>query len=370
MFLLRSFLFCMTKSRRQFKTWIYQRELFKCKKINDKDRLCDANFNTFNNFKRHIIQQHHISNIIFVMCMFDNKSQRIRHRSISKINKTTTSALSMIYAQNVDVQRFVDWFIFSSISIFDTHLFSQFNHDSITTICISNIERNFSTSFFSIAFFEFSLNDSKTNFFFMSIIIFNVDISLDTMFVYDVKRFKKIHQQKSIDWLFAQIKNEFDQYYKNLLDSWNTTFEFNDICVLCSKNWKHLNSLNFMILFFKNNYSRTKTIRTNYFKFDYATSLFRIVTWFDKWFRIDIELDNFFECETYKSMNVFHFCHHKNCIKHIIHEFVYINQNRKKCHRKTRFFRQNNKKNFEHCAKHNFFCMMQIKKRFWIVKSC
>ena len=204
------FLFYITKSRQQFKAWIYQRELFKCKKINDKSRLCDASFNIFNNLKRHIIQQHHISNIIFVMCMFDSKFQRVRHRLISKVNKAATSALLMIYTQSVDVQRFVDWFMFLSILVLDTHSFSQFNYNSITATCILNIERKPSTSSFSIALFESSLNDSKASFFFMSIIIFNVVISLNTMFAYDVKRFKKINQQKSIDWLFAQIKSEFD----------------------------------------------------------------------------------------------------------------------------------------------------------------
>ena len=42
-------------------------------------------------------------------------------------------------------------------------------------------------------------------------------------------------------------------------------------------------------------------------------------------------------------MNVFHLCHHKHCIIHVIYEFADFNQDRLQCFKKIKFLRKKKK---------------------------
>ena len=228
------------------------------------------------------------------------------------------------------------------------------------------IQVSISTSFYNKSSLNFSISNVSSS---TSMIVYISRNSTNIMFTYEIKRSKKVFEQKILNWFSISDKKNFDQYYTFVFIDWERKYEFSKFCTILFENWKQLSSLNLITLFFKNNYSSSKIIRAIYSRFDHVTTLIRDATWFNKWFRIEIEFDNFLKCESYKFINVFHFCHHEHCIRHIIYESIHINQNRKRCCERIRFLRQKNKNVFEHCTSHNFSCMMQIKNDDFHVKK-
>ena len=341
----------MTRSRRIFKTWIYERKFFKCQKICiANEQLCDVTFNRFDNLKRHIKNQHHNINIIFVFSMLDVKSQRIRHKVFIKSSSTHVqkvrkrSFLSKLYVQNAR----------SRTSSYDSHV-------SITVQqCLSILEISVTTLTAEREFIVTKIFTSRTSSDFLSI---NLDVEiLFTLSIYEMKQFVKMLQQRDFSWFSTLAKENHDQKREHKLIQWKMTSEHKSICVFCSDDWKHFDFLNLMTLCFKDNYSFQTATRAWYSYLNHETSFARATAWFDvKWSRSNVKFDNFMNYESYKSMNVFHLCHQNHCLIHVIYESVHINQDRKRCHRLTQFFRQQKKEISEHCTKHEFFCKMQIR---------
>ena len=344
-------------SRRNFKLWIYESNFFKCKKINSNERSCSATFTHLNNVKRHIIHQHKDQNITFVMCVLDSKSRRTRHHNsviFSIITVSTSRRISAI--QSIQFSFSIAWKKSATRDSWCCHVssrstFTEFLSSTTTQVSVS-------TSFYSRSSISLSISSVSSS---MSMTVCISRNSINIMFTYEIKRSRKDFEQKTLNRLLTSNKSDFDQYYTFVFSDWERTFELSKSCTILFEDWRQSSSLNLMTLFFKDNYLSSEVTRAIYSRFDHATTLIRVTTWFNKWFRTEIEFDNFLECESYKFMNASHLCYHEHCVRHIIYESIHMNQNRKRCCELIRFLRQENRDVFEHCTSHNSSCMMQIR---------
>ena len=194
------------------------------------------------------------------------------------------------------------------------------------------------------------------------------DLALETIVSQEISRYEikqskfTSNQQKKIDWRTDVAKKKFDRKYAFKLDEWGVKQKHRDTCVLLSKDWKFSSSMNLMILFSYDNYSHFDSSRAKYAHANHATTLARVAAWFAdaEWSRSEMQVDRYFDCDHYKSMNASHLCHHKHCIVHVIYEATHMNQERNECCDFARFLRQVERSVSEHCTRHNSSCMMQV----------
>jgi hypothetical protein len=142
------------------------------------------------------------------MCVFDNKSRRIRYhnfvifniiiififRRISTI-QSIRFFFSIIWIKNAT--RDLSYCYVSSRLTFTKSLLSTTNQISISTFFYNKSSLNFSI-------FNVSLS--------MSIMMCISKNSTNIMFTYEIKRLKKIFEQKILNWFSISNKNDFDQY--------------------------------------------------------------------------------------------------------------------------------------------------------------
>jgi len=94
---------------------------------------------------------------------------------------------------------------------------------------------------------------------------------------------------------------------------------------------------------------------------DYTTSLTRAIAWFsdESWPRNGTELDNFLENRPFKQMQGSHRYHKHLCLVHLVYESSEINEDRKECHLRAKFRRQEGLDIREECDRHRPPCLMQ-----------
>ena len=185
--------------------------------------------------------------------------------------------------------------------------------------------------------------------------------SRDVMPVYEVKQSKKTPgQQRGLQWLTVSARDQFRSAHDALLGAWGVTSKHTGTCVLCPEDWRFADPLNVMDLFSKQNRPSHRLPRAWYTHSDYATTMSRAVAWFSSWPRTGGELDNFLGAGPYKPMHGSHLCHHDHCIIHLTYERGDINEDRKVCHRRARFLRQERRDVPEHCRRHKPPCLMQV----------
>ncbi len=94
---------------------------------------------------------------------------------------------------------------------------------------------------------------------------------------------------------------------------------------------------------------------------DHTTSLTRATAWFADihWPRDGSELVNFLENGPYKPKHGSHLCHHHLFLTHLVYENVEENQDRKECHAKAKFLRQDGLPVPRYCTKHKRPCLTQ-----------
>jgi hypothetical protein len=91
------------------------------------------------------------------------------------------------------------------------------------------------------------------------------------------------------------------------------------------------------------------------------TSLSRAIAWFadQDWPRNGLELDNFLGSGPYKPRQGSHLCHKHLCLIHVSFETAEDNKDRKECHLRAQFLRQEGLPVPKHCSKHDPPCLMQ-----------
>lgn len=128
--------------------------------------------------------------------------------------------------------------------------------------------------------------------------------------------------------------------YRSLLAQWGVKPGHQGTCVLLPEDWRSAAPLDLMALFSFENRPFAGDRRAWYKHADHGTTMVRALSWFSKWPRTGLELDNFLGCGPYKPMDASHLCHHEHCILHVVYEPADINQSRKDCWRRARFLRQ------------------------------
>ena len=165
---------------------------------------------------------------------------------------------------------------------------------------------------------------------------------LCSMFVYKIV-LSKNDQQRVFDWFRYSTKQTFDKKYVKLFVQWKKFF------------FQHENNCVFSFSIRQSNFLIFRAIDHNIF-------FVRILIWFhDKiWFKKNVKLNNFFDCDLYQFMKIFHLCHHNRCLIHVIYEFTNNMKNRKICFQSTKYLRCQILNIFDRCNQHDSFCLLQI----------
>ncbi|KAE9373247.1 hypothetical protein N431DRAFT_557405 [Stipitochalara longipes BDJ] len=178
--------------------------------------------------------------------------------------------------------------------------------------------------------------------------------------VYQVKRSKKWPlQQRAIDWLTQAARLHFDQHFATILAQWGVKESHTGTCILLPADWAALDPLRLASLFTAENCPREWADGVTYQYGDHHTSLTRARAWYLDWPRNGMELDNFLGCGPYKQRQGSHTCHHNLCGIHLVFESAEENEDRKQCHSRAKFLRQEGLPVPSQCTKHSPPCLMQ-----------
>ena len=179
--------------------------------------------------------------------------------------------------------------------------------------------------------------------------------------MYDMRQSRRtLDQPKALYWLTQEAKLKFDKSYETILTAWGRTVRQTGTCLLVPKDWRFSNPLNLMALFNFDNVPSPSASRAWYSFADHGTFLIRVMVWFSKSSRTNLDLDVFLDCAPYKSMDASHLCHHEHCIVHVVYEPADINLDRLRCCRRARFLRTEKRPVLYRCEIHDPSCMMQV----------
>ncbi|KAH8791671.1 hypothetical protein BGZ57DRAFT_922836 [Hyaloscypha finlandica] len=182
--------------------------------------------------------------------------------------------------------------------------------------------------------------------------------------VYQVKRSKKWHnQQRAIAWITYAAKSHFDHHFSSILAQWGVKPTHTGTCLLLPADWAALDPIRLAALFSPENCPHAWADGVTYQYDDHTTSLTRATAWFadTHWPRDGSELVNFLGNGPYKPKQGSHLCHHHLCLTHLVFESVEENEDRKECHARAKFLRQEGLPIPRYCTKHAHKrpCLMQ-----------
>jgi len=380
-------LLSMARSRRASKSWIYEREVFKCKEIHPKNGgSCGATFTQLGSLKRHIVAQHQIISTTFVLCLPGSKPQRTRHRAPANTGPTTEPATVCPRRPSSPLHRLYTQTRLPKVQDPTPALLAQLPlprftapfYELNTTRSAACAGRDAAppplrppppqaTPAADIESREVTCNTlpRSTRECPSPLSMTSAGSSpkglMESLPAYEVKRSTKADELKGLGWLSASAKSTFDRFYERLLASWGVSSQHKGTCILCPEAWRRSDPLDLMALFSKENYPSPTTTRAFYSHLAYGTTLARAAAWFNTWPRTGVELDNFIGCGPYKPMDASHLCHHDHCIIHLTYEPTNINQDRKDCRRRAQFLRQQKRDVPEHCTQHDPPCMLQVR---------